>query len=210
LVKEFYDSYVDKMNFAYEEDHLEEKHIDFKHLMQEYRDGILLFELTDKMVWSKSVEDTTGLKAYYEVNKTKYMWGERVDAAIFDCSNAKVAKSVKKLVKKNSPDTTLYKKTNAKDPLALSITRGKFEKGQNEVIDKVTWKEGVIDLPKTGERVSFAKIYKVIPPGPKELKDVMGMATSEYQIYLENNWINELKTKYPVVLNQQGIDQLFK
>ena len=68
----------------------------------------------------------------------------------------------------------------------------------------------MIDIPSTGERMSFAKIYKVIPPGPKELKDVMGMATSEYQIYLENNWINELKTKYPVVLNQQGIDQLFK
>jgi len=210
LVKELYDTYVDKMNFAYEEDHLEEKHVDFKHLMQEYRDGILLFELTDKMVWSKSVEDTTGLKVYYEINKTKYMWGERVEAAIFDCSNEKVAKSVKKLVKKNLPDTSLYRKINAKDPLALSITRGKFEKGQNDILDKITWKEGVADLPKNGDRVRFAKIYKVIAPGPKELKDIMGAATSEYQIYLEDNWIKELKAKYPVVLNQQGIDQLFK
>lgn len=210
LVKELYDIYTEKMNFAYEEDHLEEKHIDFKYLMQEYRDGILLFELTDKMVWNKSVEDTTGLKAFYEQNKSKYMWGPRVEAAIFDCSNAKVAKAVKKMVKKNLPDSLLYKKMNSKDPLALSITRDKFEKGKNETIDRIEWKEGIVDVEATAGKARFVKIYKVLEPSPKELRDIMGATTSDYQAYLEENWINELKAKYPVVLNPSGVETLFK
>ncbi|MFM9944888.1 MAG: peptidylprolyl isomerase [Bacteroidia bacterium] len=210
VVKDFYNDYVEKMNFAYEEDHLEEKYPDFKNLMQEYRDGILLFELTDKMVWGKAVEDTLGLKAYYELNKTKYMWGTRADAAIFVCSDASVAKAVKKLVKKNLADTTIYRKINAKDPLAVNITRGKFEKGQNETIDKIAWKVGVIDLPEALNKVSFVKIYNVMPAAPKELKEIMGMATSDYQAYLEDTWIKELKAKYPVTFNKDGIELLFK
>jgi peptidyl-prolyl cis-trans isomerase SurA len=162
------------------------------------------------MVWSKSVEDTIGLKNYYEQNKTKYMWGTRVDAAVFDCADVKAAKSVKKLVKKNLPDTLIYKKINAKDPLALSITRGKFEKGQNEIIDKITWKEGITDLPPNGNNITFVKIYNVMEPTPKELNEIMGLATADYQAYLETTWINELKAKYPVSTNTTGINTLFK
>lgn len=210
IIKELYNTYTEKMNFAYEEDHLEEKHPDFKYLMQEYRDGILLFELTDKMVWSKSVDDTVGLKNFYEVNKSKYMWGPRVEAAIFDCSTPKVAKAVKKMVKKNLSDTTMYKVMNSKDPLALSITRDKFEKGKNETIDKIEWKEGIIDVPMTNGKARFVKIYKVLGASPKELRDIMGATTSDYQAYLEETWINELKAKYPVAINPAGIDSLFK
>ena len=210
IVKDFYNNYVEKMNFAYEEDHLEEKFADFKNLMKEYRDGILLFELTDKMVWSKSVEDTVGLKTYYESNKTKYMWGTRANAAIFDCADAKVAKAVKKLIKKNLPDTLIYKKINAKHPLAVTITRGKFEKGQNETVDKVVWEAGITDLPPNGKKQSFVKIYEVMQPTPKELTEIMGVATSDYQAYLEENWIKELKGKYPVAINNAGVNMLFK
>ena len=170
----------------------------------------MLFELTDKMVWSKSVEDTVGLKTYYESNKTKYMWGTRANAAIFDCADAKVAKAVKKLIKKNLPDTLIYKKINAKDPLAVTITRGKFEKGQNETVDKVVWEAGITDLPPNGKKQSFVKIYEVMQPTPKELTEIMGVATSDYQAYLEENWIKELKGKYPVAINNAGVNMLFK
>ena len=88
------------------------------------------------------------------------MWGTRANAAIFDCADAKVAKAVKKLIKKNLPDTLIYKKINAKDPLAVTITRGKFEKGQNETVDKVVWEAGITDLPPNGKKQSFVKIYE--------------------------------------------------
>jgi len=210
VVKEFYGDFVNKMNFAYEEDHLEEKYDDFKYLMQEYKDGILLFELTDSMVWTKSVIDTVGLKKYFESNNSKYVWGKRADAAIFDCLNDTVLKAVKKLVKKNAPDTMIYRIINADNPLSVNITRGKYEKGQNQIIDNVKWKAGVYNLPKTKGKESFVKIYKILAPGPKQLKEIMGIATSDYQNYLEDNWIEELRKKYPVVVNQQDVNKLFK
>ncbi|NUM31768.1 MAG: peptidylprolyl isomerase [Bacteroidetes bacterium] len=211
IIRDYYNSYVEKMNFAYEEDRLEEKYIDFKYLMQEYRDGILLFELTDKMVWNKSVEDTIGLKNFYEKNKSKYMWKKRADVAIFECSNASVAKKVKKLLKKNPPDSLIYKKINKKDPLALSIVRGKYEEGQNEILNKIDWKEGITDIQNNEQnKFTFVKIYSVIPPVPKELNETMGVVTSDYQSHLEDSWITELKSKYPVIINNDGISKLFK
>lgn len=209
IVRDYYNSYSEKMNFAYEEDRLEEKYLDFKYLMQEYRDGILLFELTDKMVWNKSVEDTVGLKDFYEKNKTKYMWKKRADVAIFDCSNASVAKKVKKLLKKNPADSIIYKKINKKDPLALSITRGKYEEGQNEILNKIEWKEGITDLPSNNNKFSFIKINSIIPPVSKELSETMGVVTSDYQTYLEDTWIAALKQKYPVNVNNDGLSKLF-
>ncbi|MCB9252191.1 MAG: peptidylprolyl isomerase [Flavobacteriales bacterium] len=207
---EYFNAFVEKMNFAYEEDHLEEKYLDFKYLMKEYRDGILLFELTDQMVWSKSVEDTTGLKAFYEQNKNKYMWGRRAEAAIFDCGSDKIAKSVKKMIKKNKPDSLIYKKVNSKDPLAVSITRDKFEKGKNVTIDNLEWKPQLTTIPMSEGKVKLVKIYQILEPSPKQLNDIMGVATSDYQSYLEDAWIKELKSKYPVSINQAGVDMLFK
>ncbi|MCC6721721.1 MAG: peptidylprolyl isomerase [Bacteroidia bacterium] len=209
IVRDYYNSYSEKMNFAYEEDRLEEKYLDFKYLMQEYRDGILLFELTDKMVWNKSVEDTVGLKDFYEKNKTKYMWKKRADVAIFDCRDASVAKKVKKLLKKNPTDSIIYKKINKKDPLALSITRGKYEEGQNEILNKIEWKEGITDLPSNNNKFSFIKINSIIPPVSKELSETMGVVTSDYQTYLEDTWIAALKQKYPVNVNNDGLSKLF-
>ena len=130
--------------------------------------------------------------------------------AVFDCADAKVAKAVKKLIKKNLPDTLIYKKINAKDPLAVTITRGKYEKGQNEIVDKLVWEEGITDLPPNGKKQSFVKIYEVMQPTPKELSEIMGVATSDYQAYLEENWIKELKGKYPVAINTDGVNRLFK
>ena len=114
------------------------------------------------------------------------------------------------MVKKNPSDQDIYKKINAKNPLAVTITRGKFEKGQNEMVDKVEWKEGVADLPPSGEKVTFVKIYKIIEPTPKQLNEIMGMATSDYQNYLEDSWIKTLKQKYPVNVNSTAINFLFR
>ena len=73
---------------------------DFRNLMGEYRDGILLFELTDKKVWSKAVKDT-GVETFYEKNKNNYMWADRLDATVYTCANAEVAKEVKKANEEN-------------------------------------------------------------------------------------------------------------
>ena len=79
FINEKYYDFVDESCIQYEDSKLEQKYPEFKSLMKEYRDGIMLFELTDKKVWSKAIQDTTGLKEFYEKNKNKYMWDERLN-----------------------------------------------------------------------------------------------------------------------------------
>src|SRR5262249_26432514 len=112
MANNIYKEWVKESALAYEESKLDENYPDFKALMQEYRDGILLFELTDKKVWSKAVKDTLGLKEYYEKNKSNYMWPERVEATIYTNANAEVAKQTRSLMKTIDDVDTLMARVN--------------------------------------------------------------------------------------------------
>src|SRR5688572_14040154 len=107
-----YNQFVDESCLNYEESQLEIKYPEFKALMQEYRDGILLFDLTDKKVWSKAVKDTAGLQDFYETNKTKYMWDKRLDAIIYTSANADIAAKTRKLLKKQKPLVEILNEIN--------------------------------------------------------------------------------------------------
>jgi peptidyl-prolyl cis-trans isomerase SurA len=79
--------FVNESLLGYEESNLESKYLDYKMLVKEYRDGILLFQLMDNKVWSKAIEDTAGLKKYFNDNKENYRWGKRCDATIYNCKD---------------------------------------------------------------------------------------------------------------------------
>ena len=110
---------------------------DFRNLMQEYRDGILLFELTDKKVWSKAVKDSVGLREFYDKHKNNYMWGERLDAVIYTCKDAAVAKEARKMIKKKKSDSEIAATLNKDSSLNINIKDSKYAKGDNEIIDKL-------------------------------------------------------------------------
>jgi len=94
-MKLIYKDYADECILEYEETHLNDKYEDYKMLVKEYRDGILLFTLMDQKVWTKALEDTSGLKKYHASNKSKYAWGERVKATIYSCANPKILDNVR-------------------------------------------------------------------------------------------------------------------
>ncbi|MEO6302177.1 MAG: peptidylprolyl isomerase, partial [Bacteroidia bacterium] len=87
IMKGIYKTWVEQSIVNYEDEQLEKKYVDFRNLLREYRDGILLFDLTDQKVWSKAVKDTTGLKEFYEKNKNNYLWAERADVTTYKCLN---------------------------------------------------------------------------------------------------------------------------
>jgi len=209
-LKDMYADFVQKSNLAYEESILETKYDDFKYIMQEYKDGILLFELTDKKVWSKAVKDTAGLEAFYKANEKDYMWKERVDATIFSCKDSKIAKMASKQAKKGKSINEILEKCNAKDPLAVKVETQKFEKGSNELLDKITWSKGVYPLGNENDRVKFVRVNELIAPTVKSLEVNMGQATSDYQNHLESKWINELKQKYPVQVFEKNVIRLYQ
>lgn len=207
--KELYDNYVSKMLIDYEEARLDSKYPEFKALMEEYRDGILLFELTDQKVWSAAVKDTSGLESFFKMNQSKYMWPDRLNATIYTCSNADIAKEVRALLKnKKISQDSLLRRINKQNPLNLTIKSDKFEKGENAIIDGIAWKKGMSkDIP-SNNTVVFVSVKEKLPAQAKLLSEVRGAATADYQTYLEKNWLDSLRKKYPVSVNEQVFKSL--
>ncbi|MEO0311317.1 MAG: hypothetical protein RIQ89_974 [Bacteroidota bacterium] len=208
LMLALYNEFVNESVLGFEEARLEQKYPDFKALIQEYKDGILLFELTDQKVWSKAVKDSAGLANYYASNKNNYLWPDRVEATVYNCANAQVAKEVKKLMKSVDDVDTLMARINQSSKLNLQVKTGKFSKGENESIDQVEWKQGMSKDIVNGEKISFVNISKVLPSAPKTIEEAKGVITSDYQAYLEKEWITSLKSKYQYKINDQVLESL--
>jgi peptidyl-prolyl cis-trans isomerase SurA len=208
--KDAYDNFVNKTLLDYEENRLDQKYPEFKTLMEEYRDGILLFELTDQKVWSAAVKDTAGLELFFDQNKANYQWADRLDAKIFTCANESIAEDVRKIIKnKKITEDSLLRRINKSNPLNLAIKSDKFEKGENAIIDGIVWKKGVSPNILTNNTVVFVKVNAKLNSQTKALNEVRGTVTADYQNKLEKEWIGVLKQKYPVQVNDAVLRTLF-
>ena len=293
IMKSYFGQFEEQTLVAFEEAHLADKYEDYRMLLKEYHEGILLFELMDQRVWSKAMKDSVGLVSFFDENRKKYVWKERAEAVIVDASgmealndirtlkinskfaintislsnknldttqlkavdklgndltsgvgqeimvqfapgNDKGAKSIKQymvgkgvnddqiiLKESNLHDQIvakllsinakpLEKSYNTNDALAVQITEGTFEKGENEVLDKVNWETGEIPAFEVDGRYYWIIIKDIIPPSPKEISDIKGMVISDYQNHLEKKWIDELKVKYPVKVNNVAFEKVIE
>ena len=230
VINEMFDDWVEKTCIQLEDSLLEEKYPEFKALMKEYRDGILLFNLMDQKVWGKAVEDTMGLKQYFQLTKENYQWDNRLDASVFTCLNKEVAERVRRLISTNDNVRLLSNSelslitfgkgenrlsiddiitiVNNQNPLNLQVESAKFSKGDHAHLDNAIWKKGLTDNELNEEIVTFAFIYDVLAPMPKSLKEAKGQVTSNYQDYLEAAWIKELEERYPVTINYDLLNSI--
>lgn len=202
LINNLYNKFVEDNCIAYEDSKLEKKYIEFRNLMREYRDGILLFELTDKKVWNKAVKDTLGLQQFYELNKNNYNWGVRADASIYTCSNEEIAKKTRALVErmneKNLTNNSILDQINKDSQLNLKIESQLYAKGDNKAMDTLEWKEGITKNILSDKSVIFAYISKIVQPQPKTLAEAKGLITADFQNFLEKEWITTLRKKYTI------------
>lgn len=210
MVNNIYKRYVDEQALAYEEAQLETKYEDFRNLMQEYHDGILLFDLTDKKVWNKAVIDTIGLEKFHADNKNKYMWKERVRVLTISCLDDKTKKAAMKMANEGKTPDEIKAKLSKKITGAIIVTEQKAERGENPNMDKLYDKKGVVDIPNENGQFKFYLVTGIVGPEPKTLKEAKGLVTSDYQGYLEKEWIKELRAKYPVTVNEETVKSLFK
>lgn len=201
--QQLYDKFEQQSIMDYEDSRLEEKYPEFKALMKEYRDGILLFELTDILVWSMAVKDTSGLEAFYEENKDQYTFGERIDGVLFLCADEKVAKKARKMARKGNELKEIRAKLNKKSNLAVRMEELKIEKGQRDYLSHVKWEKGLSDNFEHNNQVAFLHIKEILAPQPKPLKEVRGLVTAAYQNYLEKQWVEELREKYDYQINRE-------
>ena len=210
-----YTDFVNEQLLAYEESKLEERYPKYKALLKEYREGILLFDLTNKKVWTKAVEDTIGLQAYYEAHKADYSWENRVDATVYSCIDLATAKKVKREIYKKhrnaTTDAQILEKVNKVNALSLQVESDKFAKGANNHIDAIDWKVGIAkDIVLKDGSYILIDIHEVLASGTKELSETRGKVISDYQTELELNWIASLRAKYAVSINTEVLHSLIR
>ena len=307
-MQQLYDQYVEQSLTEFEKNTLDTKYEDYRMLVKEYRDGILLFQLMDEKVWSKAIEDTVGLKKFFAENQAKYQWDQRVQGRVISAATpallARVQKELKTasfpianpgakslvfrtgttaltksgeaglddLAKRMTGDTLLQvaimgrvrkgekaslsrtraevaarllgqhgvsarrirattqagvtadggaqlaistsspaaleASLNQQNALSVQISQRIFAKGDNKVMDDLLAKgPGTYNVQKDG-RYYAVTIDKTLPAGPKTLAESRGQATSDYQTYLEKEWIAQLRAARPVQVNEAEVNKL--
>lgn len=209
---ELYDAFANEKVMDYADAHLEERYPEFKNLVQEYYDGILLFDLMEKEVWDKAVKDTTGLQEFHARQATKYMWDERVQAAIITVTRAESLPKIKALIDAGTPWDSLRPIVQRDSIQHVFVRKGFYQKGDNQYVDQTEWKAGTInEIHSTvDESAVIVAIIEKRNPEPKTLKEAKGLVTSDYQVELETKWLEALRAKYPVSVDEKVLDKVRK
>lgn len=194
---------------------LEKKYPDFAAMMKEYRDGIYLFDINNRKVWGKAVDDTIGQQDYYERHKSKYMSPEKAVATVFSYNVAKIdTKEVRKLMQKAYKGNWTFDalKKAAASAFGESYVRvdsAQYQRGKNRFVDKVEWIPGLSnDLLSGTDTKAFVWIHEVIPSRQYSLEEVRGTVITDYQGFLEEEWIKELKNTYKITLNKDVFNSI--
>lgn len=204
----YFDRFADEQRATYNNENLENDHPEFAAIMNEYRDGLLLFDLMEKEIWQRSKTDTVGLTAFYENSKQKYVWKTRYDAEVFSSTQPDVMKKVMGMLKKGATAQAIKDKFNTTDKLNVMMYDGIYEEGVDALPKNVSPDVKVTDVSQKGEYYYVTRIRKVIPAGIKTLEECKGRVTNEYQQYLEQNWINELKKEFTIKVNNDVFERV--
>lgn len=194
-----YDEWVNQEITELEDVKLETKYPEFRFLMQEYHDGILLFNISQDKIWNYASEDTLGLEQFYARQKKKHTWGERFKGYIITCKSAKVREEVENLFGEGLSAEEVEDHINAEEEL-VSIKDGAWEESKNPIVDYYVWNGNEPD--DFDSSLTFVRGNK-IGPEPKKLDEARGLYISDYQKYLEEKWIKELRSKHKVVVNKK-------
>jgi len=185
---------------------------DLKYLIQEYHDGLLLYEISNRNVWDKATKDEAGMAAYFKKNKKKYAWTEpRFKGIAYHTKEQADIKNVKNAVK-NLPfgewADVLRKTFNQDSILRIRVEKGIFKKGDNALVDKEIFKKDTTF--KSLDGYPYDAVYGKKLKAPEDYTDVKGLVLADYQEQLENDWVADLRKKYNVVVDESVLKTVNK
>ncbi|GAA4774049.1 MULTISPECIES: peptidylprolyl isomerase [Flavobacterium] len=208
LVDQLYTKFVDSQLNLYYNENLENEFPDFANVVEEYRDGLLLFDLMEKEIWNKAKQDTIGLKNYYDANKEKYQWKKRGDVLVASSAKEDVVKQARKMIKSGVASEAIKEKLNKNGVVDIMIKQEFFEEGSENFPKGLELKEGLSDVYKDKDHYFVNKVLKVLPAGYKTLDETRGKVINDYQQFLEDNWVSELKKEFKISVNQDVFARL--
>jgi peptidyl-prolyl cis-trans isomerase SurA len=198
---------------SYENSVLEKKYPEFRYLMNEFHDGMLLFEISGKNVWNRVSNDSSGMRNYYNEHKNNWLSGRGIEAEIYTLKVPDEEKLLSSALKKYSQrpdlDHLLLNKFNKKNDTLLFIKKGTWYKGDNPDLDKIEWISGSQTVTIDGFP-SIILIKRVIEPTPLKFERVRGEVMTGYQEFLESEWIRQLNKKYSVKIDNSVLEEVKK
>lgn len=208
VVKTIYDAYKEEQIIQYHKDNLEFENEDFAHVLKEYRDGLLLFDLMEKQVWNAASKDTTGLKAFYENNKSNYMWEDRVDAVILSSADEKMIEKAVALLNKEKSIEDIKEELNKGETQNIISTSNIFESSNQALPQDFEFKKGISKIYRHNEAYHVIVVNTVMPKSIKTLDEARGRVVSDYQNQIENDWIKSLNDRYTVKVNTKVLNKV--
>lgn len=214
VLTELYRVFTEKSLTDAQLKHLEKNNAEFKKLASEYRNGVLIFDLMDKNIWSKASQDTAGLRAFYERNASKYVWQPGFKGVVFQSKNHEALVQILQALKDGASVSEALKAINTPaSSEKIYQQTGRFEFSQVAHVDKNTIVPniplGIFPDVKEGEIVIFAEEVNH-EPQRKTLEEARDALIDDYQKYLEEEWHKSLERKYPLKINTAVLNSLVK
>ena len=203
LVDELFEKFIDEQLIAYYNENLENEFPDFKNIMEEYRDGLLLFDLMEKEIWNRAKNDTLGLSEYFKNNISNYQWKKRYNLDILSSTDSKVIEKVQKLLKKGKSIDYIKEQLNKDGKVNVMSKSGLYEEDYDVLPQFKDLSKGVSAIVSKDKYYFVLNVIEEKPAGAKELSECRGKVISDYQQYLENHWVDELKKEFKISINQE-------
>ncbi|MDL5045564.1 peptidylprolyl isomerase [Oscillatoria amoena NRMC-F 0135] len=198
-VRQLYNQFTESVINRVFEEQIKARNPEYEMLLNEYYEGILLFEIMEQEVWNKASEDSAGQRQYFEQNRLHYTAGERARAVIYSSTVGENMKALKAQLESHDSatvETWVQSKRIRRDA-------GTFQKADRPVLAQIPWQPGIHAHENSG-MYYLARIFEILPAGLATFEEARAAVVSDYQNYLEQKWVTSLKDKFPVSINEKG------
>ena len=208
LVDELYESFLNAELLQYQNDNLENEDEEFAQIVSEYRDGLLLFDLMEQKIWNAAKTDTTQIQEYYQKNKEKYFWNERVDAVVASCSDKKSIKEVEKMLNAEKTIDEIKEALNKDGKVNVIFTKGVMEADNKALPKNFKFQKGQSKVIKHDYSYRIVVVKEIHPKSLKTFEEAKGPIISDYQNYKEETWLKSLRDKYKISINENVLSKV--
>jgi peptidyl-prolyl cis-trans isomerase SurA len=201
LVDELFEKFIDEQLMAYYNENLENEFPEFKNVMDEYRDGLLLFDLMEKEIWNRAKNDTIGLQDFFQKNSKNYQWKKRYNVDILSSTDKKIVEKAQKFLAKGKSLDYIKEQLNKDGKVNVMSKSGLYEEDYDVLSNFQNLSKGVTNIIAKDQYFFVVNVTDTKPAGVKELSECKGKVISDYQQFLENNWVDELKSEFTIKIN---------
>ncbi|MFS4482985.1 peptidylprolyl isomerase [Hyunsoonleella sp. 2307UL5-6] len=209
IINTAYNSFLSSNLKTYQEENLEYENEEFAHVLGEYRDGLLLFDLMETTIWQSAKTDSVAIKNFYKNHKQNYFWPIRINATVASSSNKKVIKKVAKLMREKMDIENIKSLVNTNGEVNVIFTVDTMDVNHQALPKNFDIQQkGVSKVYKHNNGFIVANVMEVLPKTEKSYDEVKGLVLSDYQTQKENLWLEELRAKYKVIINEDVLKKV--